>query len=163
MPPSPIVPLCSICHHLQLCPRVPTFPSHPDLKPKMVGGVGQTRDYGYLGPRLPFPGEAEAQMWGAKNRLRLGPCLPSSRQRRDWAGVSIEKILQNCTPKAKLGQNEEGAVFSLNVALNLALVPSNTMSIHLVKPPGQLDSLLWPRVPFLTLNTSARGQDTELE
>lgn len=56
-----------------------------------------------------------------------------------------EKIPQSGTPKAKLGRSEEGAVFSLNVALNLALVPSNALSIYLLaKPPGQLDPLPLP-------------------
>lgn len=54
-------------------------------------------------------------------------------------------------------------MFSLNVALHLALVPSSSLSsISLVNlctvGPNPIT-----QCPFLTRNTSARGQDTELE
>lgn len=38
----------------------PLPPVTPDLKPKTVGGAGQTRDRGYSGPRLPLRREDEA-------------------------------------------------------------------------------------------------------
>lgn len=53
-------------------------------------------------------------------------------------------------------------MFSSNVALHLALVPSDALSISLVSlctvGPNPVT-----QCPFLTRNTSARGQDTELE
>lgn len=53
-------------------------------------------------------------------------------------------------------------MFSSNVALHLALVPSDALSISLVSlctvGPNPI-----AQCPFLTRNTSARDQDTELE
>lgn len=41
-------------------PECPLPPVTPDLKPKTVGGAGQTRDRGCSGPRLPLWREDEA-------------------------------------------------------------------------------------------------------
>lgn len=54
-------------------------------------------------------------------------------------------------------------MFSLNVALHLALVPSDALSIHLFGELCTVGPSPLTQCPFLTRNTSARGQDTELE
>lgn len=63
------------------------------------------------------------------------PCLPSRGRDGIELGGCTDKIPRRCTPEAKLGWSEEGAVFSLNVALNLALVPSDALSIRLLGKP----------------------------
>lgn len=88
--------------------------------------------------------------------------------------AALGRFLQVATLTAKLGWSEErGTVFSLNVALNLALVPSDAprLSTH-ISWFTALDS--WtsnsPLIPAPSASpphphtdTSARGQDTELE
>lgn len=113
----------------------PLPPVTPDLKPKMEG-QGRLGTVAARGPRRLLRREAEGL-----RPLGLGPCLPSSWERRDQAKGCAE-ISRRCTLQAKLGWSEEGAVFSLNVALNLALVPSDALSIHLLAlPPGEWDPL----------------------
>lgn len=57
--PHPVV-LCSLSATTFHCvPETPRPPVTPDLKPKMVGGAGQTRDRGCSGWASP-PSEDEA-------------------------------------------------------------------------------------------------------
>lgn len=95
---------------------------------------------------------------------RLVLAFPAARRDGFELGAALRRFLKVAPQKPDGAGVRGGQYFSLNVALNLALVPSKALSIHLlVKPPGQLDPFPQPGVPLLTLNTSARGQDTELE
>lgn len=143
----------------------PLPPVTPDLKPKTVGGAGQTRGRGCSGARLLLWCEDEALTQGATDRRRgWAPAFPAAGRDGFELGAALRRFLKVASQKPDWAGVRRGQYFSLNVALNLALVPSKTLSIHLLaKPPRQPDPFLQPGVPSLTLNTSARGQDTELE
>lgn len=147
--PDPRVPLLPVCCHFRYVHEYPLPPVTPDLKPKMVGGAGQTRDRGYLGPRLPLWCEEEALIQGAADRCRGGVlAFPAAGRDRFELGAALRRFLQVAPQKPDWAGVRRGQYFSLNVALNLALVPSKALSIHLLaKPPGQLDPFPQPVFP----------------
>lgn len=157
--PTPEFSMPCVCFYLLSCPRVPTAPVTPDMKPKMVGRAGAV--WGPLVREAGLPPWRGSTGQGSNRQilwLSSVPALPA--WERQLSRRCTDKVLE-CTREAKLGWTGEGGVlFKCSIASGPG--PFRCLSISLVSLYTVGPSPL-TQCPFLTRNTSARGQDTELE
>lgn len=158
-PPTPEFSMPCVCLYLLSCPRVPTAPVTPDMKPKMVGRAGAVwgplvREAGFLrGGGSTGQGSDRQTLW------LISPRPPSTGER--WPSRCCTDKVLGRTREARLGWSGEGSVlFKCSIASGPG--PSDALSISSVSlctaGPNPIT-----QCPFLTRNTSARGHNSELE
>lgn len=114
--PNPRVPPCPVSVYLLSCPRVPTAPVTPDMKPKMVGRAGAVWGPLIREAGLP-PWEGGALVKGATDGHCGSVQAPASQHGKDGPSRRCTGKVLECTREAKLGWNEEGSVlFKCSIA-----------------------------------------------